>query len=55
MTEKNFDLLSLYAGLDITYPAAGTGASIQKAVSCFFTKAENALNHLHPKTNRTHF
>ncbi len=53
MTNQNLDPLSLYAGLNITYPATGgIGTSMNKAISCFFDKAENALAHLQPKSNR---
>ncbi len=46
MTQQNLDPLSLYAGLNITHPATGIGASIQQAISRLLDKAENALNHL---------
>jgi hypothetical protein len=55
MMQKNLDLLSIYAGLDITYPAADPGASMNQAISCFFKKAENALTLLQPKKNRTSY
>jgi len=53
MTNQNLDPLSLYAGLNITYPATATGVSIQQAISSFLDKAENALNHLQPRNRAT--
>jgi hypothetical protein len=46
MSQKNSDLLSLYAGLDIDYSTTGIGAVVHRAMSCFFNKAENTLAHL---------
>jgi hypothetical protein len=53
MFEKRLDLLSLYAGLDITYPAEGQmDASLSQAISCIFKKAEAKLNILQTSEKR---
>jgi hypothetical protein len=53
MAEKKLDWLSLYAGLDITYPTTSQReASICQGISCFFKKTENTLARLQPTTNR---
>jgi oligoendopeptidase F len=54
MSEKRMDLLSLYAGLDITYPATDQRASLYQAISSFFKKTENALSFLQSQGNRNH-
>jgi len=52
MSEKRLDLLSIYAGLDITYPAQDQkGVSICQAISSFFKNAENTLIFLQPQRN----